>query len=83
MTNKDNGGPAFPFVMDSANGMQKYEGGMTLRDYFAANVRVTFQDAMNALEAMGIESPNGAQVCEMIAVMRWSMADAMLKERAK
>ena len=63
MSTKNTGGPAFPTVM-----VDKPEGGMTLRDYFAAK-------AMQAL--LGYEEgtlKNDAEVA-------YQMADAMLKAR--
>lgn len=68
MTSKDNGGPAFPFVLDSADCMQKYETGMTLRDYFAAKAMVVVYG--------GLEKNDFAKSC-------YAIADAMLLERAK
>ena len=76
---KDNGGPAFPFVLDSANGMQKYEAGMTLRDYFSAK-------ALTGLLATCEREPGGATSslsASALAAASYEMADAMLKERAK
>ena len=57
--------PAFPTVM-----IGEIEGGMTLRDYFAAK-------AMQAMTERG-EASQG-----FIAMQAYLMADAMLKERNK
>jgi hypothetical protein len=64
----DKGGPAFP----TATLAQKTEGGMTLRDYFAAKV-------MQGLLA-SLPSDTTLYVSN---VAKWSyeMADAMLKAR--
>ncbi|MCA3152072.1 MAG: hypothetical protein ING77_12930 [Rhodocyclaceae bacterium] len=65
---KDNGGPAFPFHhFDLAEG----EGGMTLRDYFAAK----------ALQ--GFAAGPGGVNTEKYAQLAYRLADAMLAERSK
>jgi hypothetical protein len=68
MSNTNNGGPAFP----TATLAQKTEGGMTLRDYFAAK-------AMQAL----LSSPNCPRQVndEELARQAYEVADAMLKAR--
>lgn len=73
MSNKEDGGPAFPL------GASEYAGhgpqaGMTLRDYFAAK----------AMQAIVIG--NNADECTMgagCAADAYNLADAMLAERAK
>ena len=59
------GGPAFP----TATLAQKTEGGMTLRDYFAAK-------AMQGM-MVDVEQPR----CDYIAKQAYAMADAMLEVR--
>jgi len=63
-TDKNTGGPAFPTVM-----IDKPEGGMTLRDYFAAK-------AMQACIEKG-----APLVFNNIANKAYEMADAMLEAR--
>jgi hypothetical protein len=64
------GEPAFP----TATLAQKTEGGMTLRDYFAAK----------AMQGAISTSLNEDHVnCDMCAIWSYEMADAMLKEREK
>ena len=59
--------PAFPqYVIN--NGGAYVEGGMTLRDYFAAK----------AMQAM---THRGEANVQMVAVQAYAMADAMLKAR--
>jgi hypothetical protein len=87
VSTKETGGPAFPEqvlkhwadLTDRHHQSQpEYyttsEGGMTLRDYFAAK-------AMQAdLEYQGLE---GREDIPNVAAMAYYMADAMLAERAK
>jgi hypothetical protein len=71
MNNTNTGGPAFPFpAYTYQNGEINHgEGGMTLRDYFAAK-------AMQGLLA-GTTTSDGA----MIVRDAYKIADAMLKAR--
>lgn len=57
--------PAFPTVM-----LGEREGGMALRDYFAAK----------AMQAM---THRGEANVEMVSTQAYAMADAMMKERQK
>lgn len=71
MTDKDNGGPAFPQALtieEEFSGSQ----GMTLRDYFAAK----------ALQGL-IACPQIDGPCELIVADAYRYADAMLAERQK
>lgn len=67
MSNTNTGGPAFPTVM-----IDKPEGGMTLRDYFAAK-------AMQAMLAHPDSSDTAGP--EIYADAAYQLADAMLKAR--
>lgn len=64
----DNGGPAFPSV-EHVCGEPWETTGMSLRDYFAAKAMATYADRMLS--------------DQKIAEMSYSLADAMLAERAK
>jgi hypothetical protein len=76
MSNTNTGGPAFPtgtWEYDGQNNVLPYqEGGMTLRDYFAAK-------AMQAAFDSPIEAT--AEGKDYIAMHAYKMADAMLKAR--
>lgn len=72
MSNKENGGPAFPC---ENYGRYEFGDGMTLRDYFAAK-------AMQSLLATITEYPD-ERWREGLAMDAYMMADAMLKERHK
>ena len=64
---KDTSGPAFP----TATLAQKTEGGMTLRDYFAAK----------ALQGI-LSRPTGCYLPDKeVAMQSYILADAMLKAR--
>lgn len=69
MSNIDNGGAAFP-----QSGFERWapEGGMSLRDYFAAK----------ALAGM-LSNYNVQNTAELVARLAYSRADAMLLERSK
>ena len=61
------GGPAFP----TATLAQKTEGGMTLRDYFAAK----------AMQSMNSREDYAYTPADAIALDAYALADAMLKAR--
>lgn len=65
MSEIDTGGPAFP----TATLAQKTEGGMTLRDYFAAK---SIQGLLASTKVIDIR---------IIADDAYAMADSMLKAR--
>jgi hypothetical protein len=65
------GGPAFP----TATLAQKTEGGMTLRDYFAAKALQGYMVGLKPAQDIGPDMQ------DRIAEGMYSMADAMLKAR--
>lgn len=72
---KDDGGPVVPsyenpFQIDIKAPDVKPIGGMSLRDYFAGQFLMTIRE-------------NGPTHAAYISAMCYSMADAMLAERAK
>ena len=73
MTNKQTGGPAFPYG-DLTNGG---DNGMTLRDYFAAKAMQGF--VMD--DVLCLEAATEPEWYENIAEASYKMADAMLKAR--
>ena len=70
MSNTNTGGPAFPQFVISNFGAH-VEGGMTLRDYFAAK-------AMQGICASG---PTHEWTNSRLAAEAYDLADAMLKAR--
>lgn len=75
MTDKNDGGPAFPRNSETwfdgeKGGVGESQDGMTLRDYFAAK-------AMQGLISGGYTDS------EFLATKSGEIADAMLKERDK
>ena len=72
MSEKDNGGPAFPTgeVIVGSRGISATQG-MTLRDYFAAK----------AMQATGANPIDAWESNEAVAKWAYEMADAMLKTR--
>jgi hypothetical protein len=68
MTNKPDGGPAFPVP---AHAFQDGRMGMSLRDYFASL-------AMQGVLASDIDAP-----LDKLVAAAYEMADAMLAEREK
>ena len=75
MTNKIDGGAAFP---QSGYAQWAPEGGMTLRDYFAAKAMQAFISTSSGPCLFGL---SGAE--EGPALAAYSMADAMLEARSK
>jgi hypothetical protein len=73
MSNTNTGGPAFP----TATLAQKTEGGMTLRDYFAAKAMQSTLADNSYVERT--ETP--AEWLAIVAKASYEMADAMLKAR--
>lgn len=71
MTNKDNGGPAFPRMPGGSP-------GLSLRDYFAAKAMAACISNMSGNIGVGYEANNTS-----LAMASYSIADAMLLERAK
>lgn len=78
-----NGGPAFPVARVSINavdvqdGAETYSGGMSLRDYFAANAMAAMVGAFHPFRVDG----KIADGCEAYALGAYQFADAMLKAR--
>ena len=71
---KDTGGPAFPqHGFDPVAERFTSQGGMTLRDYFAAK-------ALAGLLACGIQPQSGP---DMYARDAYAVADAMIQERSR
>lgn len=69
MSEKPQGGPAFPCVIGDI-----YYKGMTLRDYFAG------QSLLSAA-VMSVVAPNAALKAEDVAAAAYRMADAMIAAR--
>lgn len=85
MTNKIDGGAAFP---QSEYERWAPEGGITLRDYFAAGFassQSTMTSADNAYMNTQYLDPrsNGLTVAQVIARNSYELADAMLEARNK
>lgn len=74
MSDKDNGGMAFPMYFQ---GDVQPQGGMTLRDYFAAKVMASWIVASQ--EFNGEEESHR----DHLSSIAYAQADSMLAERAK
>lgn len=72
MTNKDNGGPAFPCEFGGTYQNKKREG-ISIRDYFAAKAM------QGMIAAVGYHRGE----VDFMAESAYDCADAMLKERCK
>ena len=80
MTDKT-GGPAFPTVM-----IDKPEGGMTLRDYFAAKamngyISGVLSDHSMSERVLNVSNARGLTSEQYFANKSYDVADAMLKAR--
>ncbi len=77
---KGDGGPAFPTPYETRDGdtfSTCYEGGMTLRDYFAAKaLPIAWQ-----IFDQGYSPDEGSP--ENVAACAYQYADALIRERAK
>jgi len=85
MSNTNTGGPAFPHLRRHV-GNNTYEplaeGGMTLRDYFAAKAMQAIYAAQVEWQSTGCPADaESMQVMEDVAGDAYAMADAMLKAR--
>ena len=81
MSNTNTGGPAFPFpAYTYPNGEINHgEGGMTLRDYFAAKAMEIMWDAYDK-GYCGMADSDDPNI-QLVAKGAYQMADAMLKAR--
>lgn len=81
MSNKINGGPAFPHIKKpAAPGIEEVvtDGGMTLRDYFATEaLGLCFAQYLNHAEVEGFQ--DGWR--DGVAIDAYLMADAMIRAR--
>lgn len=75
--NDNDGGPAFPIP----GGNWGDSGGMSLRDYFAAQAAGCIVHHNFLIQAMTDEE--AALAITNVAALSFRLADAMLKERAK
>lgn len=81
----ENGGPAFPISIPGCgdNGAE----GMSLRDYFAAKFMAMACERVGEIKDADLERlfPGNAPVDreDIIALLAYRMADAMLKRRAR
>jgi hypothetical protein len=78
MSNKNDGGPAFPFPVLHGSGAPT---GMSLRDYFAGQVDVSMYTPFNNLKEIHGRNPTVGELAEYIAGIRMIEADAMLAAR--
>ncbi|WP_260479388.1 hypothetical protein [Pseudomonas aeruginosa] len=80
--NKDHGGPAFPVPLNPGEPYQGHSpfDGMTLRDYFAAQVVCGLQQVLWK-ETMVGKFHSGSDVISDMAAAAYEAADAMLKAR--
>lgn len=78
MNATSNGGPAFPHHVVHPHGWEspREEGGMTLRDYFAAK-------ALQGLLADHVQRITEGMNYPLTAKLAYDLADAMLAERDK
>ncbi len=83
MTTKDDGGPAFPVVIDNTGrglqtGIQSgWATGLSLRDWFAGQAMA----AIIAKVPLGAAPPGVTDRNEMVAIGAYDYADAMLEAR--
>ena len=79
-TEKETGGPAFPqFVV--TNGGAHIEGGMALRDYFAAKVMQATLSNPHTMSELAKRFPPKMDMIEGLSGYAYLVADAMLEAR--
>lgn len=79
MTNKPENPSAFPLSASDGDAVHSWQGGMTLRDYFAATV---IQGLMMAESKKKIKSKDEYLLRQQaVAEVAYDQADAMLKAR--
>lgn len=79
--NINDGGPAFPLPLGTANCSEPSEsGGMSLRDYFAA---AALQGLLASPKSVEKSAFNGRTVGEVFADIAYGYAEAMLEYRKK
>lgn len=81
MTAQNDGGPAFPhWVLDGEKCASMPSGGMTLRDYFAANAMQGFIASPRSLVNSDGSPKEGVSASDY-ATVAYLCADAMLEAR--
>lgn len=84
MSEKDNGGRAFPFAYETSHPEEHgINGGMTLRDYFAVHASEKDIDMQRQVGECDGTFGHYNLPDDWRAIARYMHADAMLKERAK
>jgi len=91
MSAPNDGGAAFPYVVQAADGTPAYEApGMSLRDYFAAHMPDLFAEwnFHQRAEAIGVTPDEWAKdpignAARFETLVRYRYADAMLSAREK
>lgn len=79
MSTIDNGGQAFPCLERGGNGLDLTDGGMSMRDYFAAKALPIMWDAYDK-GYCGLNDKDEPNV-KTIASGAYQLADAMLRAR--
>ena len=84
MTDKHDGGPAFPVTFTDGDGNSVAIPGMSLRDWFAGQAMQAFagqpETMGRAMKSMGMDL---GRIGEAISKAAYATADAMLAEREK
>ena len=87
MSNKKDGGPAYPRTMWTGNDKNRSHrdvAGMTMRDYFATHSPFGINQALDILNGVGDHGPAKVDdIAQTMADLNYRYADAMLAEREK
>lgn len=91
MSARNDGGPAFPFVVEEEGCETAVNRGMTLRDWFAGTLPAPTEGEIN--DQMNLDKhrnpynephrPRIRDRAEIVAMLRWRAADAMIAARSK
>lgn len=79
-TDNGDGGPAFPTDHSRDSEYTNIQGGMTLRDYFAAKALPSVIDAYLAANGNGCAADHALR---NVPALAYKYADAMIAERLK
>ena len=85
MSDYPNGGPAFPIPASDLGGAFEPHPGMSLRDYFAAQILGGFvaSNGSALIQAAGFSTEKSIGAMKSVPTLAYFIADAMLEAREK
>jgi hypothetical protein len=80
---KKTGGFAFPIEIPIGHAGTAYHHGLTVRDYFAAEMLNAIVTANLPSDPLNVDPPTYAEIMQTVARTAYLYADAMIAERDK